>query len=82
MSTPQKNLSKPVASCDKKPVNLSWKIEISSEKLVKKTCEFHTKIVAETLEEAHKIATEKAKVLQETDPAHSLYFVTEVQLVK
>jgi hypothetical protein len=59
----------------KKP-ELTFKIEISKTIQVPKICRFTTNIGAENLEEAHRIATEKAAKLHDQDGDY--YIVTGV----
>ncbi len=63
----------------KNPDDLSWFIEISTEKLTPKTCKFKTKISSPTLEDAFKIATGKAESMKKDDPEHSKYIVTDIR---
>ncbi len=56
-----------------------YNIKIQTEKKVTKVCNYKTRIGAGTLEEAHKLATEKAAKMHESDP-ESNFFVVEVSL--
>ena len=67
---------------EKKDKGAVFKTIISTEKVIakKQTYNFTTRFSAKTLEEAFKIAQEKAQEMKKEDPEHNEYRVTDIRI--